>query len=161
MKPQTTNIAVPRARNKQPKLKNLEILSHSELSQEWKRLVGNSPPKASSRKFLLRSLACEIQMKQSTGLSKANLKNLSVSLSQNRSANANQKAKSSNAKPRIKLVPGSRLVREWNGKTYTVSVIEEGFVYRDKVWASLSAIARDITSAHWSGPRFFGVKGVV
>ena len=55
------------------------------------------------------------------------------------------------------LVPGSRLVREWNGQTYTVSVIEEGFVYKDRVWTSLSAIAKDITGAHWSGPRFFGL----
>jgi len=98
-------------------------------------------------------------MKQNPGLSKANLKTLSTSLGQHKPANTNTKKPTS--KPRIKLIPGSRIVREWNGKTYTVSVIEEGFVYRDKVWTSLSAIAKDITSAHWSGPRFFGVNGAV
>jgi len=41
---------------------------------------------------------------------------------------------------------------------YAVSVIEGGFVYKDKVWSSLSAIAKDITGAHWSGPRFFGLN---
>jgi hypothetical protein len=67
-------------------------------------------------------------------------------------------SKTSRSKPRIALVPGSRLVREWNGRHYTVSVIEEGLVYKDKVWSSLSAIAKAITGAHWSGPRFFGLN---
>lgn len=55
------------------------------------------------------------------------------------------------------LTPGSRLVREWHGKAHHVDVIEEGFVFEGKTYASLSAIAREITGARWSGPRFFGV----
>ena len=54
--------------------------------------------------------------------------------------------------------PGSRLVREWNGRTYQVEVTEEGYVMDGKIWRSLSSIARHITGAHWSGPRFFGVQ---
>lgn len=61
----------------------------------------------------------------------------------------------------VALIPGSKLIREWKGRSYQVSVIEEGFVYQDKIWPSLSAIARDITGAHWSGPSFFGVDGRV
>ena len=53
--------------------------------------------------------------------------------------------------------PGSHLVREWNGRTYQVKVTDEGYVMDGKPWRSLSAIARHITGAHWSGPRFFGV----
>lgn len=53
--------------------------------------------------------------------------------------------------------PGARLVRDWNGKTHVVDVIEEGFVFQAKVYQSLTAIARQITGAHWSGPRFFGL----
>ncbi len=54
--------------------------------------------------------------------------------------------------------PGSHLVREWNGKTYQVEVIEGGYVMDGRSWRSLSAIAKHITGAHWSGPRFFGVQ---
>ena len=53
---------------------------------------------------------------------------------------------------------GARLVREWNGEEHVVDVLEEGYLWRDKTWTSLSAIAREITGTRWSGPRFFGVS---
>jgi hypothetical protein len=56
------------------------------------------------------------------------------------------------------LSVGTRLVREWNGKTISVEVREDGYLYADKIYGSLSEIARVVTSAHWSGPRFFGIK---
>ncbi|MCW2349164.1 DUF2924 domain-containing protein [Sphingobium sp. B12D2B] len=56
------------------------------------------------------------------------------------------------------LSPGTRLIREWNGKTIAVEVLDEGFGWDDRVWRSLSEIARAVTGAHWSGPRFFGVN---
>jgi hypothetical protein len=57
--------------------------------------------------------------------------------------------------PRIRA--GARLVREWNGRTHTVTVEEEGFTYAGRNYRSLTAIAREITGARWSGPRFFGL----
>jgi hypothetical protein len=60
--------------------------------------------------------------------------------------------------PRTELMPGTRLIREWNGKTISVDVLEEGFAYDNQTWRSLSEIARHITGAHWSGPRFFGLN---
>ena len=52
---------------------------------------------------------------------------------------------------------GSRLLREWNGATYEVEVLDTGYRWRGEVWSSLSAIAREITGTKWSGPRFFGL----
>lgn len=57
----------------------------------------------------------------------------------------------------MRLRPGTHLVREWNGRTYQVDVVEYGYRLDGKEYRSLSAIARKITGAHWSGPRFFGV----
>ena len=54
--------------------------------------------------------------------------------------------------------PGSHFVREWNGRTYQVEVVDGGYTMDGKTWRSLSAIARHITGAHWSAPRFFGVN---
>jgi hypothetical protein len=48
-------------------------------------------------------------------------------------------------------------MREWNGRTYQVEVIRDGFVMDGRTYKSLSAIAKRITGAHWSGPRFFGL----
>ena len=55
------------------------------------------------------------------------------------------------------LAPGTHLVREWNARTYQVAVEEDGFRMDGRHYRSLSAIARKITGAHWSGLRFFGV----
>ena len=52
--------------------------------------------------------------------------------------------------------PGSRLIREWRGRTHTVDVLDSGFRCDGKQYRSLSEIARAITGARWSGPRFFG-----
>jgi hypothetical protein len=48
-------------------------------------------------------------------------------------------------------------MREWNGRTYRVEVVAEGFLMDGRHYRSLSAIARQITGARWSGPRFFGI----
>jgi len=58
---------------------------------------------------------------------------------------------------RIEITPGTRLVSEWNGQTVSVEVRADGFAYADRTWGSLSEIARHVTGAHWSGPRFFGL----
>ena len=55
------------------------------------------------------------------------------------------------------LQSGARLVREWNGVNHVVEVIEGGYVWNGDRHRSLSAIARAITGARWSGPRFFGL----
>ncbi len=57
------------------------------------------------------------------------------------------------------LPPATRLSRVWRGVRYAVYVLESGgrFRYRDQTFGSLSEIAREITGARWSGPRFFGL----
>lgn len=70
---------------------------------------------------------------------------------------ADEGAKSAAPRPRPSLTPGTRLIREWNGHTISVDVLEDGFAYADRTWNSLSEIARHVTGAHWSGPRFFGL----
>ncbi len=57
-----------------------------------------------------------------------------------------------------KVVPGMRLIREWTGSSHVVEVVDGGFVWNGKRYGSLSAVARAITGARWSGPRFFGLE---
>lgn len=56
------------------------------------------------------------------------------------------------------LRAGSRLVREWRGKTHHVIVLDAGFEHEGRRYSSLTQIASAITGVHWSGPVFFGVK---
>jgi hypothetical protein len=71
---------------------------------------------------------------------------------------AAEDTKAANVQQR-KLTPGTRLVRDWHGVGHSVTVLEDGFHYDERHWSSLTAIARHITGAKWSGPRFFGLAG--
>ena len=53
---------------------------------------------------------------------------------------------------------GTRIVREWKGKTHEVTITPDGYCYNGEVYKSLSPIANLITGSRWSGPAFFGTK---
>jgi len=57
------------------------------------------------------------------------------------------------------IKPGTQFIRSWNGRTIAATAEERGFRFGDRVYPSLSAIAKEVTGAHWSGPRFFGLTG--
>ena len=61
-------------------------------------------------------------------------------------------------RPPVALKPGTRLLREWQGTTHEVRVLDAGFDYAGQTYKSLSAVARAITGTPWSGPLFFGIK---
>ena len=57
------------------------------------------------------------------------------------------------------LTPGTSLVREYNGITHRVKVMEDGrFDLNGRPFKSLSKVAREITGTIYSGPVFFGLK---
>lgn len=120
--------------------------------QEWERLHGMTPPAALSPDFLQRDIAYRLQADQHGGLS-ADARRRLAGLASGDPARAQEPRTPT---PRIK--PGSTLLREWHGRTYTVLALEEGFEMAGQRFASLSEIARHITGAHWSGPRFFGIR---
>jgi hypothetical protein len=60
--------------------------------------------------------------------------------------------------PPISLRPGARLVREWHAVTQMVLIHADGIEWRGQRYRSLSLVARKITGARWSGPRFFGLR---
>lgn len=121
------------------------------LRQEWERLHGRAAPAALSPDFLQRDIAYRQQADQHGGLS-AEARRRLADLASGDPARAPQRR---TLTPRIK--PGSTLLREWHGRTYTVLALEEGFEMAGQRFATLSEIARHITGAHWSGPRFFGL----
>ncbi|WP_114226967.1 MULTISPECIES: DUF2924 domain-containing protein [Sphingomonas] len=58
---------------------------------------------------------------------------------------------------RPSLRPGTRLIRQWNGASYQVVVLDSGFEHAGQRYGSLTEIAREITGTHQSGLRFFGI----
>ena len=63
-----------------------------------------------------------------------------------------------NPTPSVSLRPGTRLAREWRGVTHMVLIHADGIEWRGQRYRSLSVVARKITGARWSGPRFFGLR---
>lgn len=126
----------------------LENLSPAQLREKWYAVEQTDSPFVPSA-LLRRLLAQRMQERRYGALPKLVARELSRISSESEEA--------SPVRPRAKLTPGMRLVREWNGQTITVEVLEKGFSYADRTWRSLSEIARHVTGAHWSGPRFFGL----
>jgi len=123
-----------------------------ELRAEWRRLYRSQPPKLMRRDLLQLGIAWKLQERVLGGLSATTKRQLAELV-------RTMSEKSDFAKARtITLKPGARLVREWNGETHEILVVEDGFQWRGKTWRSLSAIARELTGTQWSGPRFFGLK---
>lgn len=124
-----------------PALKDLEMLQRPKLQAIWQQLF-NCPSPKSVQEYLLRLIiGWQIQVNAHGGLSAIEKRQLI-------------------ANPSGTITPsvGSRLIRVWQDETHQVTVLEDGFLYRDRKWKSLSAIARDITGMAWSGPVFFGLK---
>lgn len=59
---------------------------------------------------------------------------------------------------RPSLKPGTRLVRQWQGRVHHVLVLDAGYEYDARRFSSLTQVASAITGTHWSGPSFFGLK---
>ena len=57
-----------------------------------------------------------------------------------------------------KTTPGTLLIREWQGTSHRVTVLDNGVIYCGRRHQSLSEVARVITGTRWSGPLFFGLK---
>lgn len=128
----------------------LSDLPRSELAARWFTHYKMDPPKGISRTLLTRAVAYAMQEKATRGLKLTVRRRLHL--------DAGPAIQGKSLAERPTLQPGARLIREWNGKTYTVEVVEDGFVWNGERHRSLSAIARAITGARWSGPRFFGVQ---
>jgi hypothetical protein len=61
------------------------------------------------------------------------------------------------ADPRLPA-PGTQLVKRYKNETVTVTVLEDGFQYGERVYKSLSAIARQVTGTQWNGYSFFALS---
>lgn len=128
-------------------ISDIETMDRENLIVAWSETFGTPVPKRLSRPFLRRFLAFEAQSRQGCALP-------------NRFADKLSKASSGKTDARSSVLKfGGRLIREWNGTTHVVDVTKDGFLWNGQRFSSLSAIARAITGARWSGPRFFGLKG--
>jgi len=129
-------------------LAGLADLSLEDLKRRWTELYGSPPPARLGRRLMTRAVAYRLQEQVLGGLGVATLRRL---------ARAAEDIAAGRALSRPRIKPGTRLLRTWQGVTHEVIVLDSGVRYGGRDWRSLSAVAREITGARWSGPRFFGL----
>ena len=144
---------MPAANSVAPQLANLACLSVDDLKLEWSRVVGGAPPKNARREYLLRAITYRLQCDAHGGLPTAITRTL-LKLA----GKSQLETGKALATPTRSLKAGARIFREWKGAVHEIEVIEDGYRYRDRIYKSLSKIARQITGTRWSGPAFFGLK---
>jgi len=126
-------------------LAGLERASRHRLTEHWSEYFGAAPPPRTSRSLMIRAVAYKMQECVIGGLSAATRRLLCAE-------------EPAPVRRRRGLRPGTVLIREWHGIAHQITIVEQGVIYRGEHHRSLSEVARLITGARWSGPRFFGVK---
>ena len=144
---------------------SIPVLTRGDLLGRWERHYGSLPHKLISTRLLVRAVAHAVQVERHGGLAKRTRKELlrlaeavgvpaDVNLPDvDGGRGARTLRPGRGARPRR----GTRFVREWNGRSHVVEVVENGFAWQGQTYRSLSAIASQITGTRWSGPRFFGI----
>jgi hypothetical protein len=133
-------------------LSRLPTLEIGELRQQWRALYKAEASPHLSRELLVRAVAYRMQEVALRGLRPVRQRQL------RQIAQHFKETGEATIHARPELKPGTRLVREWQGRTYEVLVLDDGFSWQGTHHRSLSALARKITGTAWSGPLFFGLK---
>ena len=135
------------------RLAALKTTPTAKLKEQWAALF-DSPPPPYNRRFLESRLAYRIQELAYGGLKPETVRRLEQLGEQLDGGNKAIRRLRGSDIP----IAGTRLVREYQGVEYTVTVIADGYEWQGRPYKSLSAIARAITGTRWNGLLFFGLK---
>jgi hypothetical protein len=123
----------------------IRSLGLDDLRTLWRTTFRSSPPQGFTKDLVARFICWHIQERAFGGLD-------------TETAKALDGVARGNKPPDRRLKAGTVLVREYQGERHSVTVVPGGYVWRESTYASLSTIARAITSTAWNGPRFFGLR---
>ena len=127
----------------------LSKLSDKALKERWRALFGDRPIPRVGRGLMIMAMAYRLQEKAYGGLKPSAERILHRIVDEH---SDKQRLPATRA-----VGTGTVLIREWRGVRHRVTVDQQGVVYRDHCYRSLSEVARAITGTRWSGPRFFGL----
>jgi len=145
----------------------LEDMTVAQLREEYRRIFGE-PTRSHNRDYLRKKVAWRIQAQAEGGLSQRALDRIEelAPTAPVRWRRTPEDVASSVASPEPAIVAvldrdprlppaGTVLTRTHQGVVHQVAVLETGFEYQGRRYASLSRIAREITGTAWNGFGFF------
>jgi hypothetical protein len=124
----------------------IRSLGLDDLRMLWRTTFRSSAPRGFTKDLVARFLCWHIQEQAFGGLDTETAKILDGF------------GQGDKPRPIRRLKHGTVLVREYQGERHTVTVVPDGYLWRETTYASLSTIARAITGTAWNGPRFFGLR---
>jgi hypothetical protein len=117
-------------------LAELPNLRSPKLRALWQELVAKPVHPKLRRELMIPILAYRIQEKAYGGLKPSTRKRL-----QGLAEDLDRDPKAQ-IQPNQQIKTGTKLLRQWQGETHNVMVVDDGFDYRNKRYESLSEIAR-------------------
>lgn len=122
----------------------IESMDLTALRQLWSENFG-TPPALRSIDLMRLTLSWRLQARVHGGLDAAMRRRL-------------RQPTKADPQSAIDLPVGTKLKREWQGRSYVIEVTGAGFCWNGTTYASLSAVAKALTGTNWNGPRFFGLR---
>jgi hypothetical protein len=147
--PRDTGVAIEIAR--------LRDLNHEDLRLRWRNAFGKIAPSTLQKSLLLRLFAYRLQAQLHGDISPATTKLLDT-ISRSNAAGSKVPIIEAVNDHQGQMQPGTVLVREHDGASHHVTVLEKGFSWNGQTFASLTKVAHAITGTNWNGPRFFGLR---
>src|SRR6266481_5498455 len=150
------------------RIDELRHLTTAQLQLKYRELFGQ-PSHSNHKDYLFRRVAWRMQAVTEGGLSeraREHARTIAIDAdlrlcAPKKLAEAQPAVHVANASrqldPRVPA-PGTQLIKRYRDETLTVTVLEDGYQYGDRVYKSLSAIARQVTGTQWNGYVFFGLR---
>ena len=145
----------------------LKEKSLNELKAKYEKLFPGQQAPSNNQVFLWRKIAYRIQELEYGGIPAESQSKIEQLIQQYDPINnkalrpdaapENRPKKSRLNRDKRLPIPGTVIIKEYKGIKLEVKVLESGFKYHNKAYKSLTAIAKEITGAHWNGYLFFNL----
>ena len=145
----------------------LKELPLGELEKKYEEVFEGKKAPSNNKVCLWRKIAYRIQELEHGGLSSEAQGKIEEFIQKydpvnNKSLRPTTNTNSSSKKSKLSRdkrlpIPGTVITKEYKGIALQIKVIESGFEYNNKIYKSLTSIAKEVTGAHWNGYLFFNL----
>ncbi|MCX5709688.1 MAG: DUF2924 domain-containing protein [Candidatus Omnitrophica bacterium] len=149
------------------KIMELKEKSLGELKAKYEELFPGQQAPSNNKVFLWRKIAYRIQELEYGGIPAESQSKIEQLIKQydpinNKAlrpdaATENRPKKKNLSRDKRLPIPGTVITKEYKGISLQVKVLESGFEYNNKIYKSLTAIAKEVSGAHWNGYLFFNL----
>ncbi|MBT8459650.1 MAG: DUF2924 domain-containing protein [Boseongicola sp.] len=140
------------------RIEALANFDNAALRLAWQSTLGFPAPKGARKRFLMLGIAWKWQAEAFGGFNRELARRLSALEAPDRVSGRVDERGKPKAISIARPLPGTRILRDWQGERHEVHVTEQGYLWRGKTFGSLSAVAKAMTGVSRNGPKFFGLR---